>query len=100
MSNILLVQGLNGSYIDINSCSLKTCSLDYAETTYIPSKAINLAYLIIFAIILLAQVVQGPIYRTTGFTIGMCFGIVLEVIGYAGRLGLHNNPFGFNYFVM
>jgi len=100
MSDTVFVQALNGSYIDIDSCSLKTCSLDYAETSYRPSKAINLAYLIIFALVLLAQIIQGPIYRAAGFSIGMCLGLVLEVIGYAGRLGLHSDPFSFDYFVM
>jgi hypothetical protein len=51
-------------------------------------------------IILLAQLVLGVFYRTWGFLIGMVSGLILELVGYAGRIMLHSNPFDFNNFLM
>jgi hypothetical protein len=53
-----------------------------------------------FAILLLAHLVLGISYRTWGFLVGMVCGLALEVVGYAARIGMHNNPFDFNTFVM
>jgi len=95
-----LIMALNGTIVALETCTIDTCSLLYAQVQYQPSRTANLAYLIIFGVVLLAQFVLGLVYRTWGFMIGMSFGLVLEVVGYAGRLGLHNNPFDFNSFLM
>jgi hypothetical protein len=95
-----LIIGLNGTAVELDSCTLSTCSLIWGEIQYQPSFSANLAYLIIFAVLLLAQAVLGWMYRTWGFLIGMSCGLILEVIGYVGRVGLHNNPFSFTDFVM
>lgn len=90
----------NGSYINPDYCTNKICPLVYGELRYVPSFAGNLAYLLIFAACLLAQVVLGLLFRTWGFLFGMLFGCLLEIAGYVGRLLLHSNDFDFNYFVM
>lgn len=90
----------NGSYINPDYCTNEICPLVYGELRYVPSFAGNLAYLLIFASLLLAQMVAGLRCRIWGFMYGMLFGGVLEIIGYVGRLLLHSNDFDFNYFVM
>lgn len=94
------VPALNGTLINSDYCTTKICAMQYAELDYVPSNSGNMAYLIIFAIILLAQLILGPLYKTWGFFTGIFCGIALEVVGYGGRLGLHSNVFSFNYFVM
>lgn len=95
-----LVPALNGTLIDPNDCTVQICPLTYANLNYVPTFAGNLAYLIIFAILLAIQIVLGVRYKTWGFLVGMVCGLLLEIIGYAGRVLLHDDIFNFNYFVM
>lgn len=99
-SGTLMFPSLNGTIIPYSQCSIDTCSLSYAQVQYQPSESGNLAYLIIFAAVLFAQSVLGIIYRTWGFSISMVLGLVLEVIGYVGRVQMHNDPFKMDPFLM
>ncbi|KAH8804861.1 putative RTA1 domain protein [Xylogone sp. PMI_703] len=96
----ILVVALNGSTIPLDNCTLKTCSLVYGEVQYQPSLAANLTYLTVFAVLLFVQAVLGCVYRSWGFLVGMSLGLLLEIVGYVGRVGLHNDPFSFNDFVI
>jgi hypothetical protein len=60
----------------------------------------NATYAALLGILMLLQIGLGIWYRTWGFMIGMASGLLLEVIGYAGRIMLHNNPFDFNNFLV
>lgn len=95
-----LIPSLNGTLIDPNACTTAICSLQYAQLDYVPTLAGNLTYLIIFGVLLLAQLVLGCLYRTWGFLVGMIGGLTLEIVGYVGRIQLHSDVFDFNYFVM
>jgi hypothetical protein len=53
-----------------------------------------------FGVCIFAQVGLGAVYKTWGFAVCMFFGLVLEVVGYVGRIMIHNNPFIFNNFLM
>jgi hypothetical protein len=77
-------------------CTLDICPLSEAYVEYVPSLAGNAFYLGIFAVLLVAQVVLGIRYRTWGYLAGLFGGLVLEIIGYAGRLQMHYNPFRFD----
>jgi hypothetical protein len=81
-------------------CTLSTCSLLQAHYQYIPSLAGNALYLAIFSVILAAQVLFGVRSRAWGFLGGMFGGLVLEIIGYVGRIQMHSNPFIDNPFLM
>lgn len=81
-------------------CTLQTCSLLQAHYQYLPSLAGNALYAGIFGILLLIQIFLGFRYRTWGFLVGMFGGLVLEVIGYVGRIQMHSNPFIKNPFLM
>ena len=83
-----------------NNCTLSTCPIGLAEVEYDPSLGGNAFYATIFAILLLAQIFFGFIYRTWVFLAGLGGGLVLEVVGYAGRIQLHFNLFYKNSFVI
>lgn len=100
VNNTLYVPTFNGTLISINDCTPKLCSLDWADMRYIPSFAGNLAYLVIFALLLLAQLGLGFFYKMWTFVTLMSLGLLIEIIGYAGRLLLHDNVFKFGPFVM
>ena len=74
-------------------CTLETCTLLQAHFQYLPSLAGNVLYVAIFAIVLALQIILGLRCRSWGFLGGMFGGLVLEIIGYAGRVQLHYNPF-------
>jgi hypothetical protein len=84
---------------DLSLCTVKTCSLQCGEITFQPTLAGNGLYLALLVILLLLQLTLGIRYRTWGFMVGMCSGLLLEAVGYAGRLMLHDNPFSFNNFL-
>ncbi|QDS69674.1 hypothetical protein FKW77_009595 [Venturia effusa] len=74
-------------------CTLATCSLQQAHYQYLPSLAGNALYVSIFSILLLFQLFLGYKSKAWGFAIGMVCGVVLEVVGYVGRIQMHSNPF-------
>ncbi|EGP90159.1 unnamed protein product [Zymoseptoria tritici ST99CH_3D7] len=80
-------------------CTIDTCPLTLANFTYIPSLAGNVTYLAIFAAILIPHLYLGIRYKTWGYFVGMVGGLALEIIGYAGRIQLHFNPFPFDPFL-
>lgn len=81
-------------------CTLSTCSLLQAHFQYIPSLAGNAFFIALFALLLLLQIGLSIRYRTWGFLVGMIGGLVLEVLGYVGRVQMHFNPFIKNPFLM
>lgn len=89
----------DGSDFDTDLCTIDVCSLEYANFTYIPSLGGNIAYATIFGLLLVAQLFMGIRSRTWTFLGGMFGGLVLEIIGYVGRVQLHYNPFPFIPFV-
>lgn len=77
-------------------CTVDICPLTEAYVYYVPSLPGNAFYLALFAVLLVAQLGVGIRYRTWGYLAGLVGGLVLEIIGYAGRLQMHYNPFRFN----
>ncbi|CAG7978594.1 unnamed protein product [Penicillium nalgiovense] len=83
-----------------DDCTLQTCPLSAAYIQYQPNMAGNIFYLALFAIILIGQIGTGIVFRSWSFTVPMVAGLILEIIGYLGRILLHDNPFSFNDFLM
>jgi hypothetical protein len=81
-------------------CSPQTCDIKYGFVQYYPTLAGNVTYLAIFIVLLVIQVGFGVRYRIWGFLVGVFGGLVLEILGYIGRVMLHNNPFIFNSFLL
>lgn len=85
---------------NISNCTVGECPLSCAQVEYLPTLAGNAVYAVAFGLLLLAQFGLGIKYKTWGFMVGMICGLILEVVGYAGRIMLHDNPFDFNNFIM
>lgn len=85
---------------NISNCTVGKCPLSCAQVEYLPTLVGNVLYGVAFGLLALAQLALGIKYRTWGFMVGMICGLVLEVVGYAGRIMLHDNPFDFNNFIM
>jgi hypothetical protein len=66
---------------------------------YQPNVGANAFFLAIFAVSFIAQLVLSSRYKTWSYLVGMGGGLILEIIGYAGRIQLHADPFSFNNFV-
>jgi hypothetical protein len=82
------------------NCTVGTCPLSCAQVEYLPTLAGNVVYAAAFGLLLIVQLGLGIKYKTWGFTVGIICGLLLEVVGYAGRIMLHDNPFNFNNFIM
>lgn len=82
-------------------CTYATCSVkEDGQIEYIPTLPGNIAYAGIFFFLLMLQVFFGIRHKTWGFLVGMICGITLEIVGYAGRILLHDNVFEKNYFII
>ncbi|KAF2767944.1 putative RTA1 domain protein [Teratosphaeria nubilosa] len=90
----------NFTVTDESQCTLETCCLAQSNFLYIPSYGANLFFTIFFAVAILPQFVLGILYRTWGFAIALIVGLVLEVLGYAARLQINDNPFDNNAFLL
>ncbi|OCL04568.1 RTA1-domain-containing protein [Glonium stellatum] len=81
-------------------CHLGKCPISWATISYIPNLGGNVVYMICFLVLLGAQIFFGIRYKTWKFLVPMIFGLLLEIIGYIGRIMLHNNPFIENNFLL
>ncbi|KAJ5741784.1 RTA1 like protein-domain-containing protein [Penicillium manginii] len=88
------------SEIDHDTCTLDTCPIDLAYINYQPNLGANILFLAIFAFFLAGQLVVGSWFRTWTYMGAMSAGLILEVLGYVGRVMMHNNPFDFNAFLL
>ncbi len=81
-------------------CTLETCDLSLASFLYLPTVPGNAVYAAIFGIYIVAQLYLGIKHKTWGYMVAMVTGLVLEVIGYVGRILLHSSPFNNNDFLI
>ncbi|KAH8660450.1 putative RTA1 domain protein [Xylariales sp. PMI_506] len=89
----------NTTVVNINACTIETCSLEYANLRYIPSLAGNVIYAALLGLLVVAQTGLAIRYKTWGFFVGIFGGLALEIIGYAARIEIHYNPFPFDPFL-
>jgi len=90
----------NTTIIDSAQCTPDTCCLAQGQIAYLPTLAGNALFAAIFAILIIPHILFGIRYKTWSFMSWMAFGLVGEVVGYIGRVMLHNNIFDFNAFLM
>ncbi|KAK5734861.1 phospholipid-translocating ATPase rsb1 [Elasticomyces elasticus] len=90
----------NLQILDDDLCTLETCCLAQSSFLYIPSYGGNIFFAIWFGLMILPQIGLGIRYKTWGFMSAMIIGLALEVIGYAARVQLNNNPFDGDSFLM
>ena len=75
------------------------CPESWQSILYLPNYGANSVYMIIFLLLLVAQIWLGIRHRTWSFLGAMVPGLFGEMIGYMGRLLLHHNPYIENYFL-
>ncbi|KAK4957554.1 phospholipid-translocating ATPase rsb1 [Elasticomyces elasticus] len=90
----------NLQILDNDLCTLETCCLAQSSFLYIPSYGGNIFFAIWFGIMILPQIGLGIRYKTWAFGSAVIIGLALEVVGYAARVQLNNNPFDGNSFLM
>jgi len=99
MANNSLPDGLI-SYGPDTNCTIALCRIDKSALVYRPSIAANGTFISLFSFAVILQIAQGVHWKTWGFMIAMLLGCIEEIIGYAGRLMLYNNPFSFGGFLL
>lgn len=80
-------------------CTLDTCPLSEGIITYQPNIAGNAFFVVLFGVLLLVQLGLGIRHKTWSYLVAMVFGLILEVVGYIGRIQLHDDPFNFDFFI-
>ncbi|KAF2271318.1 RTA1 like protein [Westerdykella ornata] len=87
-------------YVQGFVCTLKTCSVEkWGYVHYQPSLAGNALFLVIMALLAVAQIFLGIKNKTKGVAAVMVLGLVTETLGYVARVLLHGNPFFRDYFL-
>lgn len=66
------------------------CFLDGDFYVYRPNLGANVTLLALFALLLPVVLFLGVHYRTPGFSATLAAGIVVEILGFAGRILLHS----------
>jgi hypothetical protein len=69
------------------------CPVESSIYGYYPSLPVNAFFLAWFAVLLVANLGLGIRYKTWTYLIALGLGCLSEVIGYAGRILLHSNPY-------
>jgi hypothetical protein len=68
------------------------CPVEATTYGYYPSLGPNATLLAVFAILLVAQAVIGLLKRVYWYSGAIAAGCLLEMLGYVGRLLMHENP--------
>ncbi|KAI3557521.1 parasitic phase-specific protein PSP-1 [Colletotrichum abscissum] len=82
------------------NCTLDLCPIEWSILRYQPSVPASGTFIGFFSLALALHALLGFKWKTWGFTASMISGCVLEIVGYVGRLFIHDNPFDFNGFLM
>ena len=82
------------------NCTLALCPVEWSVLAYQPSIPASAVFIALFGISMFIHIFQGIRWRTISFAICMTLGCIDELIGYAGRILLHDNPFSFNGFII
>jgi len=86
---------------DLINCTISTCPIASSYYFYRVSLAANATFIALFSLSLLGFLVTFAVTRrATAFTVAMCSGVILEVIGYAGRIESWQNQWGQTGFLM
>ncbi|APA10908.1 hypothetical protein SS1G_03409 [Sclerotinia sclerotiorum 1980 UF-70] len=82
-------------------CTIDTCPISTSYYFYRVSIGANAAFLALFSISFLGFVLTYAFTRrATAFTFAMCAGVILEIIGYVGRIMSWENQWKQNGFLM
>ncbi|KFG82523.1 sphingoid long-chain base transporter RSB1 [Metarhizium anisopliae] len=82
------------------NCTLETCPVSWSIYGYQPSLAANTTFLMLYIVAGAIHGYLGIRWRSWGFMTGMLLGCLCEIIGYAGRVIMWNNPFSYPGFMI
>lgn len=104
-SNVTLATFNQTLLNDTSLCTKCTCPLvldgeQLSWVRYYPNLAGNVLYAVLFGLFLVLQLFFGISRKTRGYMIGMTLGLILEVLGYVGRILLRYSMFEFSWFLM
>ena len=84
---------------DPSLCTLDTCPLSMASFEYIPKLWAQILFMALFGLAFVVHLFLGIRYKTYTFMVAMVLGLAGEVVGYGGRVSLHDNPFNDDAFL-
>ncbi|KFY45227.1 hypothetical protein V494_01069 [Pseudogymnoascus sp. VKM F-4513 (FW-928)] len=82
------------------NCTLALCPVESSLQGYRPLFSVQIVFIALFGVSMLIHLAQGVRYRTWFFAIMMALGCIGEMVGYAGRVLLYQNPFSFDGFII
>jgi hypothetical protein len=85
---------------DDANCTLSVCPIEASVYGYRASLPFSSLVIALYALCLITQVAMGYIYKTWGFMAAMILGCITEIIGYAGRILMYNNPWNSAGFII
>ena len=88
------------SYGPDENCTLAICPVDASVLEYRPNLAGNSIFIALFGITFILHALQGIKWRTWTYMSVVLCGCTAEMIGYGGRIILHNDPFSFPGFLI
>ena len=80
-------------------CKIDECPIEWATIKYRPNMAGNVIYLLFFLVLMGGQIFYGVRKKTWAYMVAVSLGILLEIVGYIGRIMLNMNPFIMNNFL-
>jgi hypothetical protein len=81
-------------------CSLETCPIEWSVFQYQPNLAANALFIAIFGTSMLVHLYQGYRWKQWTFAGLVALGCVSEMIGYGGRIIMHDDPWSFDGFML
>lgn len=82
------------------NCTLDLCPIEWSVYQYQPSLAANTTFIGLFAAAMMVHIYLGIRWKQWFFMVCMILGCVVEIVGYAGRIMLHENPWSFAGFLI
>ena len=82
------------------NCTLSACPVEQSVYGYRPSLRASGAFIALYGVYMINQVVLGLRFRMFGYMAAMVLGCIDEILGYAGRIMLWNNPWDHSGFIM
>jgi hypothetical protein len=82
------------------NCTLELCPIEWSVYQYRPSLAANITFIVLYGLAMGVHIALGIRWRQWFYMSFMMLGCIFEIIGYIGRIILHNNPFNFGGFMI
>ncbi|KAF4990917.1 hypothetical protein FDECE_14202 [Fusarium decemcellulare] len=88
--------------VDTSNCTKVTpeCPVEYTTYGYYPNLGGNTFFLVFFLLLFVAQLYLGNRNKTWSYTAALATGTLFEVLGYVGRLIMHDNPWSSAGFII